>query len=98
MFSNDSDENDTGNPFVHDELHLQDFLSGLGKLSPESKANLVKNLTFEQVEDVVKHECDYNKSPGLDGLPYEIYKATWDVIGQDFARVLQVQMTRCRII
>ena len=89
---------DTGNPFVPDELHLQDFLSELGKLSPESKANLVKNLTFEQVEDVVKHECDYNKSPGLDGLTYEFYKATWDVIGDDFAKVLKVQMTRFRII
>ena len=89
---------DTGKPFVPDDSHLQDFLSGLGKLSPENQANLVKDLTFEQVEEVIKHDCDYNKSPGLDGITYEFYKATWDIIGQDFARVLQVQMVRFRII
>ena len=38
---------DTGQPFVANESHLRDILSGLGKLSPESKANLVKDLTFE---------------------------------------------------
>ena len=89
---------DTGRPFAADETHLQDFLSELGKLSPESKANLVKELTFEQVKEVIKKECDYNKSPGLDGLPYELYKSTFDIIGQDFTRVLQVQMARFRII
>ena len=35
---------------------------------------------------------------GLDGLPYEFYKATWDIIGQDFYKVLQVQMVRFRLI
>ena len=62
---------DTGSPFVADESELQDFLSGLGKLSPESQAKLAKDLTFEEVEHVIKHECEYNKSPGLDGLLYE---------------------------
>ena len=89
---------DTGKPFVPDKSHLQDFLSGLAKLSPGSTASIVKELSFEQVEYVIKNECDCNKASGLDGINYEFYKATWDVIGQDFARVLQVQMTRCRII
>ena len=33
-------------------------------------------------------ECDNNKSPGLDGLPYELYKAIWEIIGQDFVKVI----------
>ena len=93
-----SDLVDTGMPFVPDDFHLEDFLSGVGKLSSESQASLVKELSFEDVEHVIKHECDYNKSPGLDGLPYEIYKATWDIIGKDFVEVLKVQMNRFRII
>ena len=89
---------DTGQPFASDDTYLQDFLTGLGKLSPGSKAKLVEDLTFEQVEEVVKKECDYNKSPGLDGISYELYKVTWDIIGRDFTKVLQVQMARFKII
>ena len=89
---------DTGKPFIPDNLHLQDFLFGLGKLSPQSQADLIKDLAFDEVEYVIKHDCDYNKSPGLDGLPYELYKATWDIIGKDFSEVLKVQMVRFRII
>ena len=59
------DLEDTGSPFVADEYHLQDFLDGLGKLSAGSKANVVKDLSYEEVENIVKNECDYNKAPGL---------------------------------
>ena len=89
---------DTGCPFISDDSELPDFLSGLGKLSSESKAKLIKNLSYEEVEFIVKHDCSSNKSPGLDGLPYELYKATWDIIGQDFAKVLQVELARFRLI
>jgi hypothetical protein len=37
-------------------------------------------------------------SPGLDGLSYEFYKVTWDIIGQDFVKVLQVQLQRLKLI
>ena len=89
---------DTGQPFVPDNSELPDFLSGLGKLSPGSKAELVKDLSYEEVEFIVKKECSSNKSPGLDGLPYEMYRATWDIIGKDFTKVLQVQMARVRLL
>ena len=89
---------DTGIPFVPDNSQLNDFLSGLGRLRPESKARLVRGLSFEEVEHVIKHECENNKSPGLDGLPYEFYKATWDIIGQDFSSVLQVELVRFKLI
>ena len=71
--------------------HLQDILDGLCKLSSEIQSKLIVDQKFEEVEHIIKHDCDYNKSPGLDGLPFELYKATWDNIGQDFTKVLQVE-------
>ena len=59
---------DTGQPFVPDNAHLQDFLAGLGKLSPEGQANVVKELNFEEVEHVIKHEYDYNMGHHWPGI------------------------------
>ena len=81
-----------------DNSGLADFLSGLGKLSPGSQTRLEKDLSFAEVEDIVKNECQNNKSPGLDGLPYEFYKATWDIIGEDFTCVLQLEMANFKLI
>ena len=89
---------DTGQPFVPDNSGLADFLVDLGKLSPASQDKLVKDLSFEEVEYIIKHECENNKSPGLDGIPYEFYKATWDIIGDDFVKVLQVETMSCKLI
>ena len=81
-----------------DYTDLPDFLSNLSKLSQSSQDNLVKNLNFEQVKFVVFKKCDRNKSPGLDGLPYEFYQVTWDIIGHDFVKVLQCQLDRVRLM
>ena len=100
LFNGHHDRNlvDRGEPFVPDNSKLPDFLAGLGKLSNESKASLVRELTYEDVEDIVKNECENNKSPGLDGIPYEFYKATWVIIGHDFAKVLQTQLSRLKLL
>ena len=63
-------------------------MSGLGKLSPKVQASVVKELNFEEVEHVINH----------DGLLYEFYKVTWDIIGQDFTVVLKVEMARFKLI
>ena len=47
---------------------------------------------------MVLKKCDNNKSPGLDGLPYEFYKATWEIIGQDFFKVLKCQLDRVKLV
>ena len=80
----DRDGVDTGHPFIPDYADLPNFLENLSKLSQTSKQNLVKSLSYEQVKFVVFKKCARNKSPGLDGLPYELYQATWEVIGMDF--------------
>ena len=58
----------------------------------------MKSLTYEQVKFVVLKKCARNKSPGLDGLPYELYQATWDIIGLDFVQVLQCQLDRAKLV
>ena len=94
----DRDGLDTGHPFEPDYSDLPDFLQDLGKLSQTSRAKLIKNLTLEQVRFVVFKNCANDKSPGLDGLPYEFYQATWDIIGEDFVKVLQCQLDRVKLI
>ena len=89
---------DTGQPFVPDYTGLGDFLDGLGTLSQESQDNLIKPLDYEDIKNIVLHDCSTNKSPGLDGLSYEFYKTTWDIIGHDFQKVLQVQLQRLKLI
>ena len=59
---------------------------------------MIKQLTVEEIKQIVFKECASNKSPGLDGLPYEFFQVTWDIIGMDFVDVLQVQLQRFNLI
>jgi hypothetical protein len=79
---------DTGHSFIPSYEHLPEFLTGLPTLSEASRQMLVSPLQKEELKDVLK-ECQKGKSPGLDGLSYEFYRATWDVIGEDFFSALK---------
>ena len=57
----------------------------------------MQNVKKEEIFDILK-ECPNSKSPGLDGLNYEFYKAVWDVIGEQFIKILQVQLNRLHLI
>ena len=52
---------------------------------------------MEELEETLK-KCKNNKSPGLDGFPYELYKVTWSVIKEDLKTVLQEQLDQCAIL
>ena len=94
----DSSGEDTGQPFIPDYADLPNFLQNVGKLSQSSQDNLVKPLTYDQVSFIVHKKCEKNKSPGLDGLPYEFYQITWDIIGRDFTEVLKCQLERVKLV
>ena len=98
LFDGRHDKNlkDTGEPFQPSDRYLEEFLSKLSPLSQESKVKLIKNVTKEEIEGVVK-SCPNGKSPGRDGLPYEFYKLTWDIIGDEFVEVVKDQL-RNRVI
>ena len=42
--------------------------------------------------------CDHNKSPGLDGLSYELYQKTFPIIKEDFLAVYRCQLSRNKLI
>jgi exonuclease III len=89
---------DTGKPFETDFVGLPSFLEDLSKLSTESGDKLVLPLTITEVEYVIKNHLDTGRSPGLDGLPYEFFRDTWSIIGSDFTRVLQEELSRCALM
>ena len=88
---------DTGVPFVPDNKYLDEFLDGLGTLSDSDRDKLHVDISIEELSEVIK-KSENNKSPGLDGLPYEFYKAVWSVIGEDFMKILQCQLDRIKLI
>ena len=100
LFNGHHDRNceDSGRPFKPDYSGLPDFLENLGSLSDDSQEKLIQKLNFDDLTNIVLKKCDKNKSPGLDGLPYEFYQATWKIIGLDFLDVLQVQLDRFRLV
>ena len=62
-----------------------------------SSEKLHEDAAFEEIDDIIK-QCDNNKAPGLDGLSYEFYKATWELIRVIFVMVLQCQLDRIKIV
>ena len=64
-----------GSTFIQDTSHLDKFLDGLGRLSPESRDSLEEPVELQGLLEVIK-DCEKNKSPGIDGLPYEFYQVT----------------------
>ena len=93
----DKDLQDTGEPFQPSDRYLEEFLSKLSPLSDESKARLIKNMTKDEIECVVK-SCPNGKAPGVDGLPYEFYKVTWDVVGDELVEVVKDQLRNFLLI
>ena len=93
----DKDLIDTGVPFVPSDEHLEEFLDKLTPLSEEAKTKVVRPVTYEELEEIVK-SCPNGKSPGLDGLSYEFYKATFDVIGKEFHEVIKDQLRNIALI
>ena len=88
---------DTGVPFAPDNTCLAEFLQGLSSLDDVQSDQLHEDVDMDELDDIIKN-CENNKAPGLDGLSYEFYKATWDIIKDIFIMVLQCQLDRQRII
>ena len=88
---------DTGEPFKPDYSKLDTFLQDLSSLPDIARDTMVKDMTMEELEDIVK-SCAHNKSPGLDGLSYELYQETFSIIKEELLKVYQCQLERKRII
>ncbi len=71
---------DSGLSFVPDEAVFYQFLPGLPSLSASQRDMLEAPFTLEELSEAVKQAAN-GLSPGLDGLPYEFYKAMLPFVG-----------------
>ena len=98
LFNGRLDKNlkDTGRQFQLDYSDLDEFLGNLNSLSPAAQATLEEALSLEELECILK-SSPYESAPGLDGLTFEFHCTAWPIIKNSFHKVLQVQLTRCRL-
>ena len=73
LFNGYHDRNltNTGIPFVSDNTNLPKFLDNLEKLPDTDRDELKLEMSLDVLEYVVKHSAN-NKSPGLDGISYDL--------------------------
>ena len=88
---------DIGQPFKPDYSELDSFLENLSSLPDDARDDMVKDMTMDELEFIIK-SCEQNKSPGLDGLSYELYQETFQIIKEDLLEVFLCQLHRKRII
>ena len=84
-------------PFSPDSSKMRDFLEHLPSLSSDLSDRMHTNISRSELDYVMKG-CSNNKAPGLDGLTYEFYRATWHIIGDTFLEILQCQLSRLKLI
>lgn len=68
------------------------FLNDLPNLKKDSADMLDKPLALEELQAAVGG-MQNGRTPGIDGLPVEFYKAFWSVIGQDLLGMLNASIT-----
>ena len=88
---------ETNEPFQPDYTELDDFLEGLGKLSDESRDIIEKPIVVVELELALEKAAN-NKSPGLDGIPYELYKKTGEKVSETLVAVMNAQLERLKLM
>ena len=88
---------DTGQPFVPDLTLLPDFLEDLGSIDQATSEGLDQPISLDEVKLALK-SCAKNKSPGLDGLPYEFYIKVQNIIGPVLVKIFNNQLEAGRLI
>ena len=92
-----SDLVNTGSSFMPDYSNLDVFLDRLTSLPDDIRDTLTEEMNCEELRYIIL-KCSNNKSPGLDGLSYEFYKCTLDIIQDDLLEVFQCQLNRNIIV
>ena len=88
---------DMKSPFKPKNEYMSEMLQYLTKMDAQDIEGMEDEATLDEIEYVVKH-CSSNKAPGLDGLSYEFYQATWLLIKETFVKVIQCQLNSVRIV
>ena len=78
----------------HDDtnLHLTELLKIYDNfpfsITVEENSDLMKPVTLEEIKTILSLSKN-DKSPGLDGIPIEVYRTLFDVMGLDLLRVIE---------
>ena len=84
-------------PFEQDVTFLPEFLNdNLGKLSDEEQFRLEQRFSADELELCFK-SLPKHKSPGIDGLPFEMYRSVFDIIKEDYLAVQNCTWERERL-
>ena len=62
------------------------------KLLDEDNDMLTEEITIDEIEKVIETTSN-NKSPGIDGIPYEFYKTFWETIKNEIYQIIQGILT-----
>ena len=89
-------EVNTGQTFTSDPSNLPEFLLPLASLLPGSAQQLELPINPEEVRRAVRSMARW-KSPGLDGLPYELYQAYLDLFVEELVAVFNCILERLRL-
>ena len=74
-------------PFQQDQTHLPEFLNDdLKKLSDDEQFRLEQKFDSLDLELCFK-SLPKHKSPGIDGLPFEMYKSVFPIIKEDYLEI-----------
>jgi hypothetical protein len=84
---------DSGGTFQPDEQLFPDFLNNLPALSEDDREDLERPFNIAELEAAVEAAAS-SKAPGLDGLSYEFYKATFHYAGQPLLEVFNASLAR----
>ena len=88
---------DTGQAFEPDLSEFETFIKPLKILPAEKSAALEADFTLHEFDMALK-KCQNNKSPGIDGLSYEFYKAVKNIIGPTLLAIFNEQFVNGFVI
>jgi len=84
---------DSGRPFVSDLTAAGPFLAGLPTLTPDQQLALEEPFELIELAAAVSGAAA-SKSPGLDGLSYELYKAVLPLVGPSLLAAFNHMLAR----
>uniref|UniRef100_A0A8C6XIC2 Reverse transcriptase n=1 Tax=Naja naja TaxID=35670 RepID=A0A8C6XIC2_NAJNA len=82
---------------IRDEK-INHYLKGetMSVLMEEERVMLNRNITIEELREVIQKQKN-NKTPGMDGLPGEVYKSLGETIDLILLEVCNVVLTEARL-
>ena len=75
------------------DLHLPEIVQSVGyfptTVSVDDNYDLMKPITLQDIQHIFSISKN-DKSPGPDGIPVEVYRCLFDVLGEDLLRVIEL--------